>query len=312
MTDVWRLLDNLKNVKLKQGDSIDPSPLNVSLIRSLTISPTHSRVTIFANATKVLAFIPKLGIEPDLITCINFLSVCAECTEYNDAEALLFEQNGNPSLMQQWGLTPDITICNASLTVCAKTGRLDKAREYLLSNTASNMQRRWPQATPPIKPNLITCTNFLSVCAECTEYNDAEALLFEHNGKPSLMQQWGLTPDITICNAYLIVCAKTGRFDKAVTLVGKQMPALGIKVNFVTYSLLAIVDINRFGGLIKKWTKEGVLLQHLGLHGTSLNLHAKDIFNIYDSKGTELAVPFEFAKALFNYHRNEKRTIYKA
>ncbi|RLV57750.1 hypothetical protein D5018_20920 [Parashewanella curva] len=219
MTEVWRLLDNIKSVKLKQGDSIAPSPFNVGLTRCLTIDPTHSRVTVFANATKVLAFIQKLRIKPDLITCLNFLSVCAECAEYDDAEALLFEKDDQSSLMQQWGLTPNITICNA----------------------------------------------------------------------------------------YLTVCGKTGRFNKAVTFVGKQMPALGIKVNFVTYSLLAIVDINRFGGLIKKWIEEGVLLQHLGLHGTELNLHAKNIFNMCDSKGTELAVPFEFAKALFDYHRNEKK-----
>ena len=241
----------------------------------------------------------KPSIKPDLITAMNFLVACAECGELEAAKRLLFGVDDQPSWLSRWGLTPDIALCSVYLTVCAKTGKFNEAYEFLNIDSPNSMQQRWPNAKPPIKPNLITATNFLVACAECGEFEAAKQLLFDVDGQPSWLSRWGLTPDIALCNAYLMVCAKDKRLDEALELVDKCLPAWGLKANHVTYSHLAVVNLDQFETMLNTGIQAGIYYPSLGLVDEQLDFHVNKIFKLDLTPG---AVPLAFAKALFCYH----------
>ena len=208
MDDALRLLTNLKQI---ENVGIAAPPFNALLKRILVFQKRD----IFVNVENIMTLMRQMGVKLDLITCLNYLTVCAECGQFDAAKHLLLGEGDTPSKMSEFGLIPNIAICNAYLTVCAKTGRFKEAQRFLLSSGDGNMQNRWPQARPRITPNLITCMNYLTVCAECGQFDAAKHLLLGEGDTPSKMSEFGLIPDIAICSAYLTVCAKTGRFKEA-------------------------------------------------------------------------------------------------
>ncbi len=161
----------------------------------------------------------KPPITYDIITAMNFLTACAECGQYEAAKQLLFDVGSEKSWLSRWGLTPNIALFGLYLTVCAKTGHFKEAYELVDIENTNSIQKRWPNAQPPIKFNCITAMIFLMACVECGEFDAAKQLLFGVKGKPSWLSLWGETPNTALYNVYLTVCAKTGHFKEAYELV---------------------------------------------------------------------------------------------
>ncbi|WP_133309483.1 hypothetical protein [Parashewanella spongiae] len=126
------------------------------------------------------------------------------------------------SLMQQWGIKPDIAIYSAFITVCAKTGQFDSAWQLVCGDK--------PVMAPhlPLKADSITCMNLLTACAETGRFTEAKSLVLGDGATAtaSLMQQWGINPDVAIYSAFITVCAKTGQFDRAWQLVCGDKPVM--------------------------------------------------------------------------------------
>ena len=294
MDDAFRLLTNLK--KIKDVD-ITPPPFNALLTRILVFK----KEDIFVNAGRIIALMRQMDVKPCPITCTNYLTVCAECGQFNAAKQFLLGEDDAPSIMSEFGLIPNIKNCNAYLTVCAKTGQFKAAKRFLLSGGNDNMRKRWPQAHPLITPDSITCLNYLTVCAECGQFDAAKQFLLGEDDAPSIMSGFGLIPDIAICSAYLTVCAKLKRFDEAEHFVQQIMPKWNLKANHVVHALFSVVDTSHFERLINDGIKNQIYRQCIGLHGTQLNLHMREVFKLESSLEVYDGVPLEFAKQLFRY-----------
>ncbi len=83
-----------------------------------------------------------------------------------------------------------------------------------------------------------TCTLLLKLCARGLNLVNANALLFGGDGSSGLINKWGIELDIPLCNAFIIVCGKTGNIDRAWALVsGKNAvmtPKRGLPPNAIT------------------------------------------------------------------------------
>ncbi|MCL1080345.1 hypothetical protein L2734_19765, partial [Parashewanella spongiae] len=195
---------------------------------------------------------PQLPLKADSITCLNLLTACAEMERYAEAKSLVLGDGDTvtASLMQQWGIKPDIAIYNAFITVCAKTGQFENAWQLVCGDK--------PVMAPhlPLKANQITCTNLLTACAETGRYAEAKSLVLADDNSDtataSLMQQWGIKPNVAIYNAFITVCAKTGQFDCAWRLVcGDKLmmaPHLPLKADSITCMnlLTACAEMERY------------------------------------------------------------------
>ncbi|MCL1077416.1 hypothetical protein D5R81_05730 [Parashewanella spongiae] len=193
---------------------------------------------------------PYLPLKADKITCLNLLTACAEAGRYAEAKSLVLGDGNTTtaSLMQQWGIKPDVAIYNAFITVCAKTGQFDSAWQLVCGDK--------PVMAPHLllKANQITCMNLLTACAEARRYAKAKSLVLGDGDTTtaSLMQQWGIKPDVAIYNAFITVCAKTGQFDSAWQLVcgdkSLMAPHLLLKANQITCTnlLTACAETGRY------------------------------------------------------------------
>ncbi|MCL1079882.1 hypothetical protein L2734_17230 [Parashewanella spongiae] len=165
---------------------------------------------------------PHLPLKANQITCINLLTVCAEMERYAEAKSLVLGDGdtATASLMQQWDIKPDVAVYSAFITVCAKTGQFDSAWLLVCGDK--------PVMAPhlPLKANQITCLNLLIACAETGRYAEAKLLVLGDIATASLMQQWGIKPNVFIYNAFITVCAKTGQFDRAWQLVCGDKPVM--------------------------------------------------------------------------------------
>ncbi|RJY05840.1 hypothetical protein D5R81_18450, partial [Parashewanella spongiae] len=165
---------------------------------------------------------PHLPLKADTITCMNLLTACTEARRFAEAKSLVLGDGDTASLMQQWGIKPDVAIYNTFITVCAKTDKFDSAWQLVCGDK--------PLMAPhlPLKANQITCTNLLTACAESGRYAEAKSLVLGDGDttKVSLMQQWGIKPNVAIYSAFIMVCAKTSQFDSAWQLVCGDKPVM--------------------------------------------------------------------------------------
>ncbi|MCL1080183.1 hypothetical protein L2734_18835, partial [Parashewanella spongiae] len=167
---------------------------------------------------------PHLPLKANQITCMNLLTACAEMERYAEAKSLVLGNTDTACLMQQWDIKPNVAIYNAFITVCAKTGQFENAWQLVCGDK--------PVMAPhlPLKANQITCTNLLTACAETGRYAEAKSLVLADDdgdtATPSLMQQWGIKPNVAIYNAFITVCAKTDQFDRAWQLVCGDKPVM--------------------------------------------------------------------------------------
>ncbi|RLV58935.1 hypothetical protein D5018_14815 [Parashewanella curva] len=151
---------------------------------------------------------PSKAILPNTITCVQFLKVYAETGEMDKAQRLLFDTDGKESYLEEWQVPLNSKIFCAYLGVCVKTGN-GKAAQQVLDIIKGNV-RSHPHSCNAVRPNEVTCVQFLSVYAETGEMNKALRLLFGIDGKESYLDEWHIPLSNKIFCAYLGVCAKTG------------------------------------------------------------------------------------------------------
>ncbi|MCL1080146.1 hypothetical protein D5R81_19090 [Parashewanella spongiae] len=250
---------------------------------------------------------PHLPLKVDSITCINLLMACAEAGRYAEAKSLVFGDGNTAtaSLMQHWGIKPNAAIYNAFITVCAKTGQFDSAWQLVCGDK------------PVMAPNLslkacqITCLNLLTACAETGRYAEAKSLVLDDGdaGTASLMQQWGIKPDVAIYNAFIKVCIKAKEFDTEIWYLEKLMSKCEMSTPSQIHAQLAPLEKDNFASMIDKGITQGVYRKNVGLMNHCIDLHMDKIFEEHSGNDTHIqGVPLAFAKLLFCYHKKSNET----
>ncbi|RJY10420.1 hypothetical protein D5R81_14760, partial [Parashewanella spongiae] len=236
------------------------------------------------------------------ITCMNLLTACAETGHYAEAKSLVLgdSDTATPSLMQQWGIKPNVAIYNAFITVCAKTGYFDSAWQLVCGDK--------PVMAPhlSLKANQITCINLLTACAEARRYAEAKSLVLGDvdTTTTSLMQQWGIKPDVAIYNAFTKVCINAKEFDIGIWYLEKIMNECNMSTTSQIHAQLAPLEKDNFASMIDKGITQGIYKKNVGLMNHCIDLHMDKIFEGHSGDGTHIrGVPLAFAKLLFCYHK---------
>ncbi|MCL1077641.1 hypothetical protein D5R81_06730 [Parashewanella spongiae] len=245
---------------------------------------------------------PHLSLKPNQITCLNLLTACAESGRYAEAKSLVLgDGDGDTaSLMQQWGIKPDVAIYSAFITVCAKTGQFDSAWQLVCGDK--------PVMAPhlSLKADSITCLNLLTACAEMVRFTEAKSLVLgdSDTATTSLIQQWGIKPDVAIYNAFIKVCIKAKDFDTGMWYLEKIMNKCDMSTFLQVHAHLAPLEKDNFASMIDKGITEGIYKKNVGLMSHCIDLHMDKIFEGHSGNGTHIqGVPLAFAKLLFCYHK---------
>ncbi|MCL1077883.1 hypothetical protein L2734_06810 [Parashewanella spongiae] len=245
---------------------------------------------------------PYLPLKANQITCTNLLTACAETGRYAEAKSLvLADDDGDTataSLMQQWGIKPNVAIYNAFITVCAQTGLFDSAWQLVCGDK--------PVMAPhlPLRADSITCLNLLTACAETGRYAEAKTLVLGDTATASLMQQWGIKPNVAIYNAFTKVCIKAKEFDIGIWYLEKIMNECNMITPSQIYAQLAPLEKDNFASMIDKGITQGIYKKSVGLMNHCIDLHMDKIFEGHSGDGTHIrGVPLAFAKLLFCYHK---------
>ncbi|RJY07669.1 hypothetical protein D5R81_15295, partial [Parashewanella spongiae] len=258
---------------------------------------------------------PHLPLKANQITCMNLLTACAEAGRYAEAKSLVLGDTATAttkataSLMQQWGIKPDIAIYNAFITVCAKTSQFDSAWQLVCGDKlvmASHLS---------LKANQITCINLLTACAEAGRYAEAKSLVLGDvdTTTPSLMQQWGIKPDVAIYNAFTKVCINAKEFDIGIWYLEKIMNECNMSTPSQIHAQLAPLEKDNFASLIDKGITQGIYKKNVGLMNHCIDLHMDKIFEEHSGNGTHIrGVPLAFAKLLFCYHKKNNEPNIKS
>ncbi|MCL1078885.1 hypothetical protein D5R81_07400 [Parashewanella spongiae] len=243
---------------------------------------------------------PHLPLKADLITCMNLLAACAEMERFTEARSLVLGDAATASLMQQWGIKPNVAIYNAFITVCAKTGQFDSAWQLVCGDK--------PLMAPqlPLKADSITCLNLLTACAEPGRYAEAKSLVLGDGNTvtSSLMQQWGIKPNVAIYNAFIKVCIKAKEFDTGIWYLEKIMKKCNMSTPSQIHAQLAPLEKDNFASMIDKGITQGIYKKNVGLMNHCIDLHMDKIFEGHSGNDTHIqGVSLAFAKLLFCYHK---------
>ncbi|MCL1079904.1 hypothetical protein D5R81_17755 [Parashewanella spongiae] len=243
---------------------------------------------------------PHLPLKADSITCLNLLTACAETGRYTEAKTLVLGDTGTASLMQQWGIKSNVAIYNAFITVCAKTGQFDSAWQLVCGDK--------PVMAPhlSLKASLITCINLLTACAEMVRFTEAKSLVLGDSdaATTSLIQQWGIKPDVAIYNAFIKVCIKAKDFDTGMWYLEKIMNKCDMSTFSQIHAQFAPLEKDNFASMIDKGIAQGIYKKNVGLMNHCIDLHMDKIFEGHSGDGTHIqGVPLAFAKLLFCYHK---------
>ncbi len=296
---------------------------------------------------------------PDEIVCVCLLTAFESYQDIDSAVRLVFGDNGRQSLLEQWGLTATIKIYCALLGLCAATKNKDVTERVLalLTKNAAANNREKAQRYPV--PDERTCTCLLTAFASYQDIDSAVRLVFGDDGRPSLLEQWGLTADNEIYSALLGICAAAGNkkvTERVLALfirnaaadneaqaqalpVPDEIACIRLLMAFASYqdtesaqrlvfgdgqrqsylsrwrltpgsdiyAYWALVDSDNFAQRIEELTDRNICHQSLGLIHNTLNFHSNCIFN-NGFEDTPKGVPFEFAKALYEYHLNRNQS----
>ncbi|RJY18336.1 hypothetical protein D5R81_05935, partial [Parashewanella spongiae] len=243
---------------------------------------------------------PHLPLKANQITCMNLLTACAEMERYAEAKSLVLGNADTASLIQQWGIEPNVAIYNAFITVCAKTGQFDSAWQLVCGDK--------PVMAPhlPLIANRITCLNLLTACTEMEHFTEAKSLVLcdDDTATDSLMQQWGIKPDVAIYNAFIKICIKAKGFDTGIWYLEKIMNKCNMNTLSQIHAQLAPLEKDNFASMIDKGVTQGIYKKNVGLMNHCIDLHMDKIFEEHSGDGTHIrGVPLAFAKLLFCYHK---------
>ncbi len=207
---------------------------------------------------------------PERISCICLLTAFASYGDIDSAELLVFGDGKQPSLLKQWGIKETTEILNALLGVCA-AAKNKKVTERVLEVFIRNAAANKKEGAKrhPV-PDKIACSCLLIAFASYLDTVSAARLVFGDGERRSYLSRWGIRPSPQI------------------------------------YAYWALVDPDNFDQRILELTESNICHQNLGLTDNILNCHSKSIFN--EPVETSTGVPFEFAKALYEYHLNRNQS----
>ncbi len=171
-----------------------------------------------------------------------------------------------------WHFEKNIKIFHALLGVCAATAN-KKVTELVLQIFNLNiLMTKSIQARLYIPaPDERTGVCLLTAFASYKDTDCANRLVFGDGQRRSHLRNWGIEPGSDI------------------------------------YAYWTLVDADNFAQRIEELTDRNICHRNLGLTGNTLNCDCGSIFNneiVRTSKG----VPFEFAKALYEYHLNRNQS----
>ncbi|MCL1077704.1 hypothetical protein D5R81_06900 [Parashewanella spongiae] len=300
-SDAKRLvLGNAAEVSLMQQWGIKPNVAiyNVFITVCAKTGQFDSAWQLVCGDMPVMA--SHLSLKANKITCTNLLTACAETGRYAEAKSLVLGDGDTASLMQQWVIKPNVAIYNAFITICAKTGQFDSAWQLMCGDK--------PVMAPhlPLKADLITCLNLLTACAEAGRYAEAKSLVLGDGDTTtaSLMQQWGIKPDVVIYSAFIKVCIKAKEFDTGIWCLENILNKCHMNTLSQIHAQLAPLEKDNFASMIDKGIAQGIYKKNVGLINHCIDLHMDKIFEGHSGNDTHIrGVPLAFAKLLFCYHK---------
>ncbi|MCL1079524.1 hypothetical protein D5R81_15885 [Parashewanella spongiae] len=260
------------------------------------------------------SYISKWKVAVNIKVYGAFLGVCAQTEQFEAAQKVLTILNDNARAMEPKNeIKPDAITCIVLLTVYAATKQF-KAAERLVMDEQSYMSE-WKVAV-----NIKVYNAFLGVCAQTEQFEAAQKVLSILKDNVLAEQpKNAIKPDAITCIELLTVYTATNQFEAAERLVfgNKQEQSYllewGITPNFLIYAYWALVNENDFDKSMDKLCRLDLCHKQLGLVGSVFNCHVDSIFSCSLSKDISSGVPFQFAKALYQYHcrRNGKLAIEK-
>ncbi len=169
-------------------------------------------------------------------------------------------------------LPANTKLCNALIGLFAVTKSkelTDGMIEMFMRNVY--LEKYTYTAEPLIVPDETTCVCLLTAFASYRDINGADRLVFGDKRRTSHLRSWGIRPGSDI------------------------------------YAYWTLVDSDNFAKRIKKLIKRNICHRNLGLIDNVLHCDCESIFNNEIGK-TSKYVPFEFAKALYEYHLNQSKS----
>ncbi|WP_133309590.1 hypothetical protein [Parashewanella spongiae] len=160
----------------------------------------------------------------------------------------------------------------------------------------------------PLKADSITCLSLLAACAEMERFTEAKSLVLGDGDTAtatvSLMQQWGIKPDVAIYNAFIKVCIEAKELDTGIGYLEKIMNKCNMSTFSQIHAQFAPLEKDNFASMIDKGITEGIYKKNVGLINHCIDLHMDKIFEGDSGDGTHIrGVPLAFAKLLFCYHK---------
>ncbi|RLV58342.1 hypothetical protein D5018_17845 [Parashewanella curva] len=203
-------------------------------------------------------------LTPDAVTCINLLTLCDKTQNFEAAKLLFLGTEDDVSLMKQWHLEPNTAICNAFIGVCAQTGNFEDAWSLVDGNKAIM------KPSTKLAPNALTCTNLLKLCGNTRHFTEANELFFI---KESLMTKWNVSRNTAICNAFIGVCAQSGNFEDAWSLVNGAKAILKYGTNLAP-DVITCVNLLKLCSETQRFTEASALVLGAGSMMNSWRIEA--------------------------------------
>ena len=215
---------------------------------------------------------PSEQMLPDEITAVNLLGVYKIRKKPSAAKHLVL---GLDSLIKRWGVPLNIKICNALLVVCAN---LDE--DQITEKTEKEID------------DIVERVLKLIAANKALESPNAQML-------PNSITA------VNLLGVYKI----RKKTSAAKQLVFGTSNDLDVPVNFTMYANWVLVGKGQFSENLNGLCARGICDSKKGLFSGVLNCHAGSIFNQLEQKDAAFAVPFEFAKALYEYHYQQNANI---
>ena len=216
--------------------------------------------------------LPDEQMLPNEITVINLLGICKVRKKPSAAKHLVL---GVDSLIKRWGVPLNIKICNALLGACAN---LDE--DQITEKTEKEIDDIVEKVLKLIKDN------------KKLESPNAQML-------PNAITA------VNLLGVYKI----RKKTSAAKQLVFGTSNDLDVPIDFTMYANWALVGKGQFSENLNGLCARGICDSKKGLFSVVLNCHAGSIFNQLEQEDAAFAVPFEFAKALYEYHYQQNANI---
>lgn len=177
-------------------------------------------------------------LQPDIITFIQLLHVCALAKDFNSAKRVLDE-------LDRWKVKPNLSMFKYVLDSCNMPEQAFSALEML--------EARYPET----KPDVSMYNGLIHACGEAKRLDKAFSVL-------NVMKQKGVEPHASSFTVLIKACLEVKDMDKAVATM-RLMTQYGIPLNQLTYNALlsccvATKDADVASELYEQMKRDGIAL----------------------------------------------------